>query len=74
MILEISEDCSKICINTNQTEEELTEEIEKMKKTIKEKINIINNYQVLLSDVSINILNKMIKNRKKVLLIHSKKQ
>ena len=49
--LDIGEDKSKLCININQTEAELNQEIEKVKKTIKEKLTIIANYQSLINDV-----------------------
>ena len=49
--LDIGEDKSTLCININQTEAELNQEIEKVKKTIKEKLTIIANYQSLINDV-----------------------
>ena len=56
-LLYIGEDSSKLCININQSSEELNEEIEKIKKTIKEKMTIIANYQTLLKDKESSIAN-----------------
>ena len=50
--IDINKANSKLCVNINKTPEQLSDETEKMKKQLEEKVKALRNYEMLLNDVS----------------------